>query len=537
MIRTEPKHWHPELRRLVEFLQESPLRKQPGEPDPIVRLPLPPLTGGVLAFEGAHDDPEREKVDRRLHGWTSDVAEPIGEGKCRGAKREQVEIHFFDRMWMSLRKKPADPHDPNAPVIWECRVQHKARETYADGVNLWQVRWLGLMSWLLLGRWLPPSKLHAAGWNVSRLDVNSDFEHLRLAATDAGRFMTTATPRAIGKMLDMHMSRRDPYWGETLELGRETSDVCCKAYQKSTQLRDAKHVEPQDSMYAPLWKAHGWDGRADITRIEWRLTKKGLIYTDPSTGDIVLDLRDPAALLKTENLRKLWEYLCTRRRLTLPTATRKTRCAVDPAWVEVIRLGAERPRPAPMRQVPRWVRALRQDERLAKWMMQSALGAIGYMAGHGCAPTDWADVGRVMQAMGARLVREGQASVVPDVFRPLPTMRRVSESPKGKSSAAREHLNRASDYAKLASVFFHREASALRGQLLEQVDSYLAPVDWGRVARTVPPEDRRERDWPRVLELLQLLLDELMPDPGRAPLYLDWLGLMPEDLKPKDNTS
>lgn len=473
-IRSDASDWHPEFRKTFEWLVNMPAEeRRRRKTNPIVGLPLPSVPGRApgLAFAGSTDEDE---PDPRVLGWGQEARDnPYGprvpvEAWVTGGDTPCLHFHAADRAFITMYQRK----DAEGIVKWECRVQCKARELYADGLNLWMVRWLGALGWLLAGRYCLPSDSHALGWRTTQWHINSDFVGLHFRTEDAWKVCGWLsgscygdTAKAESRREEAHLEqfkKANPYFASTVYLGRLTSDTCMVVYQKSEQLRDEKQVDPTKSMYAPEWKANGWDGELDVTRVELRLRKKALIYVDPVSHDVLYDFRDPNMLLAAEARRHVWQYVTSKRRLVCPehAKSRLTRSPVDPAWLRVIRLGYDAP-DKDIRQIPRSVRALTREERMGKAQYNAMLQAFAFASQHGAALKSWQDVGATLIAMGERML-EGEPA---EVRSALP---RVVD------------LGEVGDYAVQTSVFFRDEADWAFDDFCEEVGRDLARVDWGK---------------------------------------------------------
>lgn len=485
-IKTNASDWHPDFRKTFEWLvNQTAEQRRARKTNPIVGLPVPSVPGRGQGDAFATDD---DSPDPRMLGWADAARDnpfaprvPV-EAWVTGGDTPCLHFHAADRMFVTMyqRTEPAEGPGQKGVTKWECRVQCKARELYADGLNLWMVRWLGLWGWLLAGRYCLPSEAHALGWRTTQWHVNSDFTGLHMLTEDAWKVCGWLSGRAYGdggaaenrrEASAVHrrelahieeFKKANPNFANTLYLGRLTSDTCLVVYKKTEQLADEKQVEAAASMYAPEWRANGWDGHSDITRVELRLRKKALIYVDPESHDVLFDFRDPAMLLKPEARRHVWQYVTSKRRLTCPAneRSRLTRAMVDPAWMNVIRLGYDAPN-KDIRQIPRNVRALTRQERLAKSQHQAMLAAVKFAAQNGAALKNWREVGEVLVAVGNRMRKHG----APAEMSSLPRIVDVAE---------------AGDYAVQTSVFFRGEADAAYEDFVEEVGIDLEPIEWSK---------------------------------------------------------
>lgn len=474
VIRSKSATWHSDFRHTFDWAFERWHMREKGKPE--VMLPLPRLgRAPCLAFEGANENKAAERLDPRFLGWGHEVAPPKVTVTVRG--RDTIEFFCADRAHVTFSRKTDDKGESE----WECRIQVKAREVYADGLGLWMRRWLGLWGWILKGKWCRTDELHDQGWNCSYWHLNSDFADLHVEALDLWFFQgwRGGSQNAKDRRLDQDskLKKAHPYFTESLYLGQGNSDATILIYRKSEQLRSAKEVEPAHSLYAPLWRENDWDGEENITRVELRLRKKGLQYVDPRTRELVYDFRDPAMLLNEEAVRNVWQFVTTKRRLTCPRSPserkRITRAYTDPAWLEVISLGLEPNFVPDLRQLPRRVREMTRQERLAKDQLKAMLLAFDFAARHGATLGSYEDVGDVLIAMGKRF-KEGE----PEEFQALPRFNEEMQQAKGKKPPPFEKQGR---YAAETSVFFKGEADALYEDFIEEVGAELQPIDWSRV--------------------------------------------------------
>ncbi len=498
VIRTKREHWHPDFAATFDWLAHmTPEEKKRHGRNVLAGLPLPPVPGRApsLPAEWAQSGAE---LDPRMLGWGDEARDNpssprvVVEAWGGGGEHPCIHLHAPDRAFITIYKRT----DTEGETWWECRVEAKARALYADGLNLWMVRWLGALGWILCGKYCTPTETHTTGWKTSQWHLNSDFESLHMVTEDAWKVCGWRSGRAYGDGAKVEERREagnlaafqkaNPYFASTIYLGRLTSDACMVVYRKSEQLEAEKKLDPACSMYSPEWRSNGWDGRTDITRVELRLRKKGLVYTDPRTGDVVHDFRDPAKLLDREAARHVWQYVTTKRRLTAPEAppevtwnrdaqtwekrgTRLTRAPLDPAWLRVIRLGYNAPN-RDIRQIPRDVRAMTRRERMAKSQKAAMLAAVAFAAQHGAELVDWHDAGAVLEAMGRHMSEHG----APEELDALPRAVVVKRSAR---------------YAVQQAAFFRGEADAHFEDFERAVGCPLEKVDWSKVDATGPPRE------------------------------------------------
>ncbi len=121
----------------------------------------------------------------------------------------------------------------------------------------------------------------------------------------------------------------------TLDFGKHRSPISCCIYHKSAEIRQKS---PTKVWFHDLWKRNGWDGCAEVWRVEFRLTRE---FLHSVHIEHVQDL--------PERLPSLWEYCAGRPGgaadglpdgwlryvVPSPTDTTRSRWRVHPAW-EVI---------------------------------------------------------------------------------------------------------------------------------------------------------------------------------------------------------
>lgn len=431
-----------------------------------IALPVPRVTG-----QGELDFREVESVQ--------DFAgpRPLAEVTVDGPRRERLTFHVPDRAFIRFDEK-GDPD--TGELHWRVRVEAKARELYADGLERWLTRWLGLTTWWTTGVWPAVDELaRRFAWRTTQWHVNSDFVGFDISDEDARRFVgvrkfskygrgATVAEQALRGAVSpgdarIFESATGCAWVQSIYLGRKSSDSQMVIYRKGDQIREEKRANPELFFYGPLWKANGWDPGVDgdPTRVELRLRKKGLQYKDAAGADL-WDFRDPALLLKASAVRELWWHHTWKRRLVLPESrTRKKNAVADPRWEVVRSLGTMR---FDARQLPREVRELTRDERIARDVYDALQAAVKWSARSGLAAPTYADAGDALIAIGRRLQR-GEAR---DLLAPL---------------VAEPDLEAAVERATATSQFF-------RDQALANADEMSLELDAAR-GRTVD----RERLW------------------------------------------
>ncbi len=468
VTRSDRYQWHPKLAELLEWILDPKTWEARDYSDgpPLVRLPLPLAPrdqSGLPGVEGAR----RGVLDPRHLGWASGT--PTAEVHYNGGGKF-FRLFFADRADVRfLRKK-----DPETDAItWEIHAVAKAPELYADGAEEWTRRWLGWLGWLLHGQWDMSATDMDKRWNVSNLQLNSDFVNLEILSADKWDFVgwKKSTEHARLQQLDgmarEEISKANRNATETIYFGKNTSDTEIVVYRKSVQLEKQKRVAPDSSIYAPLWLSRGWNGIDRVTRVEFRLRKKALQYFRTIDGkrELYVDLRKPSTLLDPEAMRHAWQHVALKRRLACPrdAKSRLTRSPMDPAWAAVVRLSGTIDVPADMRQTSREVRENTRRERLAKDLHKLTQSAIDVACRHGAALESYEDVGAVLEWAGKKIREEG----MPAEFSALPNVRDIRV--KG-------------EYAALTSAFFAGEAEAAFTDFAAGVGVPLDRVDWERVS-------------------------------------------------------
>lgn len=447
----------PELERLLELLRRdrpADVEAQERKEGIVVELPMPRRRWHGQAGLGFDSESSSASDDPWRHQWGPDVPAPLARVTVDGRQSQHLTFWIEDRCHARLDER-TDPD--TGEVIWRCRLEAKARELYADGLAVWLERWLGLWSWLLTGHWASPGtgEFASIGWRTTQWHVNADFVFLDFDSQDTRHFVRLRKFSEHGRTkeeiewegVEAAGSSACP-WLETLTIGRKSSDTQVCIYRKGEQLRSAKKVEPRASMYAPLWEANGWDPDldGDPTRVEIRLRKKGLQQRHRGRD---LDFRDPDLLLNRWAVRTVWGGVMERRRLVLPGWTRVVNAQTDPRWTVVQEVGL----PAPdLRQVPRKVREMTREERLAKDLRDLTLGAARLASRHGVGIRAWREIGDVLAVVG----RELQVDGAPAVLAALPRA---------------PDLVAASKRAAVTSQFFEDQAREAMAVFVERLDS------------------------------------------------------------------
>ena len=118
----------------------------------------------------------------------------------------------------------------------------------------------------------------------------------------------------------------------TLDFGKHTSPISCCIYHKSAEIRQKS---PSKVWFHDLWRRNGWDGSAEVWRVEFRLTREFLHS---------VHIEEVHSL--PDRLRLLWEYCAGYPkgdgfsmgwlRYVVPTDdTNRARWPVHPAWAVV----------------------------------------------------------------------------------------------------------------------------------------------------------------------------------------------------------
>lgn len=493
VTRSDRQRWHSKLSSIADWILDPATweGREKGDGPPLVRLPMPPVPRrhqSDIPGIAASLVPD-SVLDPRHLGWS--LAPPTFEVHYNGGGKF-FRLYAHDRADIRfLRRKDPDTQE----ITWEVHAVVKAREVYADGHEVWMQRWLGWLGWLLHGVWARSPEDWDALWNVSSCHLNSDWVDLALGGEDKWSFCgwrkatehgghrelpdetpskeeaSDEPPKRKGDRLRELDEKATRYFTDTLYFGKNTSDTEVCIYRKSTQLEDVKKVKPGASMYAPLWERGGWNGSDRITRVEFRLRKKGLRFCRKKADgsrELIIDLTKPSTLLRRDQLRKVWQYVATKRRLVVPKNpdSRLTRSPVDPAWAAVVRLDGRELDVSDIRQEQRKVRENTRRERLAKDLDRMSAAAIAFATRHGAMPTSYEEVGAILVAMGRRMMASGE----PEEFNVLPRVRDVAVR---------------GEYAANTSAFFAGEAEALFEEFCDEVGCELERVDWERASGSI----------------------------------------------------
>lgn len=208
---------------------------------------------------------------------------------------------------------------------------------------------------------------------ISRIDLFADFATDYDMALFPGRdWVKRSKKRAIHEECD-------EVTGISFGSGNEVS---ARLYDKTREL-----LKSGKDYMRPLWAAEGWDGRAQVWRMEYQIRREGL--PEPMKGSAA------DALPLCGNL---WRYLCDDwLRLAIPSQSddTRTRWPTHPLWEDVSRLWDIDPEAPPMTRVTR--ARLPSDDRLFR---HGISGLSGFMAREGI--TDYGEgLGEFLHAMEA----------------------------------------------------------------------------------------------------------------------------------------
>jgi len=172
------------------------------------------------------------------------------------------------------------------------------------------------------------------GWKMTGVEQCSDHTGLTFRRDDARSFVgikQTGNIEAEAPATQVFGSSADR--AETITVGTRSSPVSVCLYDKTLQVEKAKGGDK--SQYEAAWLAGGWDGKADIQRVEMRMSGVGLRMERRDTGE-VMDLTDPASVANAEKMATAWSWVTFRKRLVIRgSSERATRCKVDPRWSRI----------------------------------------------------------------------------------------------------------------------------------------------------------------------------------------------------------
>jgi hypothetical protein len=160
-------------------------------------------------------------------------------------------------------------------------------------------------------------------------NFRDDDAPMRLLTTRAksGRFFVSDSKdidEAAGQLCQPVREYRGPrrdVTGCTVAAG---NPLMARLYDKTTELRLSGRERKRELEYG-RWREHGWDERSAVVRVEFQ--HRGRVLPE-------LNLRDVGDL--KANLDAVWQHDVRWLRLIEPgTATRRTRCQLDPRWKAV----------------------------------------------------------------------------------------------------------------------------------------------------------------------------------------------------------
>ena len=175
------------------------------------------------------------------------------------------------------------------------------------------------------------------GPRLRRVDLAADFMQFSIDASDRHRlattrahvteFSTTAKDLdAVGSLGDTvdvrtHSNAVHRITGFTIAPG---NPVSARIYDKTAELRCPGRDEKRAIEHG-IWEARGWKGQGSVTRVEFQLRN---VFLDD------VQLRDADGL--PAKLDGLWQLCVKWLRMIVPdSATRRSRCALDPRWAAV----------------------------------------------------------------------------------------------------------------------------------------------------------------------------------------------------------
>lgn len=298
----------PDLRRLIDYVLGF---RASGDPrDVVVSIPIP------------------SGVDPDLWGPTESIS---AIARICDARGRTIRVTFADQAVVHLR------------VDGWIKIRAKALALWADGLRPWLDRWLSLFAVLAGVGHCTAASAYAAGWRTHQLELCSDFQGVTFAVRDGENFVGAGRTKgyerlAVGEVLS---STQRPGGGfESLNFGSREANTSLSIYNKSHQIRVDKRIDPDVSMYRPVWAASGgYVVGEPVTRVEIRLRRSGLVRrihdtAGRDTGERI-DLRDPALLLDVDAKGQIWANETQRRRLVVPEKSRMRRDEVDPRWAFV----------------------------------------------------------------------------------------------------------------------------------------------------------------------------------------------------------
>jgi len=235
--------------------------------------------------------------------------------------------------------------------VW---VQAKARALWAEGLRGWLDTWLVAITRWAWGVDLAPGEAQAFGWRVTRYEICSDFTGLVFGHRDGEKFKGPRRPRPE-RGHDNGLGYDDNpgtvgTQGATITIGNRSRPTALCVYRKTEEIAArAKSKGDDDSVYRATWEACGWNGEAEVQRVEYRISGDALSLRD---SDGTLGLRDPYALTDTRTLASLWAHLTVKHELKAPRTPRQRlrEAPTDPRWLVVQGAAGGVPKPIGWRQ-------------------------------------------------------------------------------------------------------------------------------------------------------------------------------------------
>jgi hypothetical protein len=206
------------------------------------------------------------------------------------------------------------------------KLKADANALWRDGARAWMTTWFDRVTRWLTGRACPsPQDARDLGWTAVNIEVASDFTGLRFYLEDVPRF--DKGRGKIGTVFSRDL--RPDGQVETIDIGRRDKDRLSVTTHDKTQAVLHNKGTPASSVYAPTWREYGWDGDADIRRVELRA--HGSAIKLRSRSGPTLDMTDPASLLDPAMVGAFWFHATTTRTHLRAPDGEKT----DPRWLAV----------------------------------------------------------------------------------------------------------------------------------------------------------------------------------------------------------
>jgi hypothetical protein len=308
-----------------------------GAPDPRVGcIAGPTIDGGTtLALEAPSDRWHPELARAVARARSGEFAPAVLRGP--DGQRLAFEVRAIGRHVSFIGGDAQVDIYPRTGLVL---VRASAEGLWTQGYARWANDWIDRMSFLALESRANVATARELGWKVRNVEVCADFTGLVFFETDVKCF--TGPRRA--RRIDSGGFRPDGTV-ETIELGKRARNrIAVETHDKTAWLRKRGDGKPEASMYAPTWRAGGWDGCNAVRRVEVRGHGRALKLRTRS-GDVRVDLTDPAALLDATALAAFWRHATTTSRLAVSGRSRLRRAAVDPRWLAVSSAGGTGPSP------------------------------------------------------------------------------------------------------------------------------------------------------------------------------------------------